>query len=543
MKRKLVLILSFLSIAVWSQPKVTTSIDTVKNKIGTEFKLSLKTNVDTLSKVKFPESKFFGALEVLESYKVDTVKKGDRYELIKKYGLTQFDSGKYTIPRIPIIINGKTVYSDSLAIEISDVKVDTLKQKMFDIKDIATVKSPMGNWWIYVLVVIGLIGLGFLIFYLLKNRKPKAKAEVIVYKTPIEKATTLLQQLESKELWQKGAVKDYYSELTDIVRNYIEEEIKIPAMESTTSELIEGLRKAAKQKKLKLSNDTVENLEKVLQQADLVKFAKVTPMDYEIEEDKKRISNTIVTIHKSIPEVVETEDELALWNEQQKEKARLEKLKREKRKKIAIIVGSAAFLILGTLGFFIATKGFDYVKDNLIGHPTKELLEGEWVYSQYGNPGVKIETPKVLMRQDASKILPKNAMALIKEMQIFTYGSMIDDFYIGVSTSTFKEETKIDLEQAAEGSIKIFETQGASNILVKTEEFDTQKGITGRKAYGTLSMVDKVSGKSTKMYYEILIFAQSNGIQQITVLQREDDQYAKKIGERMLNSVELKIAQ
>lgn len=543
MKKKLALFLSLLSIAVWSQPKVTTSIDTVKNKIGAEFKLSLKTNVDTLSKVKFPESKFFGALEVLESYKVDTVKKGDRYELIKKYGLTQFDSGKYTIPRIPIIINDKTVYSDSLSIEINDVKVDTLKQKMFDIKDIATVKSPMGNWWIYVMVVIGLIGLGFLIFYLLKNRKPKAKAEVIVYKTPIEKATTLLQQLESKELWQKGAVKDYYSELTDIVRNYIEEEIKIPAMESTTSELIEGLRKAAKQKKLKLSNDTVENLEKVLQQADLVKFAKVTPLDYEIEEDKKRISNTIVTIHKSIPEVVETEDELALWNEQQKEKARLEKLKREKRKKIAIIVGSAAFLILGTLGFFIATKGFDYVKDNLLGHPTKELLEGEWVYSQYGNPGVKIETPKVLMRQDASKILPKNAMALIKEMQIFTYGSMIDDFYVGISTSTFKEETKIDLEQAAEGSIKIFETQGASNILVKTEEFDTQKGITGRKAYGTLSMVDKVSGKSTKMYYEILIFAQSNGIQQITILQREEDQYAKKIGERMLNSVELKVAE
>ena len=88
---------------------MTTSIDTVKNKIGAEFKLSLKTNVDTLSKVKFPESKFFGALEVLESYKVDTVKKGDRYELIKKYGLTQFDSGKYTIPRIPIIINGKRV--------------------------------------------------------------------------------------------------------------------------------------------------------------------------------------------------------------------------------------------------------------------------------------------------------------------------------------------------------------------------------------------------------------------------------------------------
>ncbi|WP_235921983.1 hypothetical protein [Flavobacterium phycosphaerae] len=137
----------------------------------------------------------------------------------------------------------------------------------------------------------------------------------------------MLQQLERKELWQKGEIKNYYSELTDIARNYIEEEIHIPAMESTTSELIEGLRKAAKQQKLKLSNETVANLEKVLMQADLVKFAKVKPLDFEIEEDKKRISNSIVTIHKSIPEIVEENDELTLWNEQQKELARLQKLK------------------------------------------------------------------------------------------------------------------------------------------------------------------------------------------------------------------------
>ena len=95
MKFKIYIFILLFSTTLFAQPKkVTTSIDTVKNKIGAEFKLSLKTNVDTLSKVKFPESKFFGALEVLESYKVDTVKKGDRYELIKKYGLTQFDSGK-----------------------------------------------------------------------------------------------------------------------------------------------------------------------------------------------------------------------------------------------------------------------------------------------------------------------------------------------------------------------------------------------------------------------------------------------------------------
>ena len=84
-----------------------------------------------------------------------------------------------------------------------------------------------------------------------KKRQKREKPVEIIFTSPIEKATTLLQQLESKELWQKGEIKSYYSELTDIARNYIEEEIKIPAMESTTSELIVSLRKVASQKKLK----------------------------------------------------------------------------------------------------------------------------------------------------------------------------------------------------------------------------------------------------------------------------------------------------
>jgi len=541
MKIKLYILFFLISTSLFAQ-KVTTSIDSTKKKIGAEFKLTLKTDVDTLSKVKFPNAKFFGALEVIQSYKIDTVKNGARYELIKKYGLTQFDSGKYTIPRIPVMINGKASFSDSIKVEVNEVKVDTLKQKMYDIKDIAQVESPMGTWWIYVLIALAIAVAGFLIYKFIKKSQTKEKVEVIVYKTPIEKATTLLQQLESKELWQKGEIKHYYSELTDIARNYIEEEIHIPAMESTTSELIEGLRRAAKQKKLKLSNETVENLEKVLKQADLVKFAKVKPLDFEIEEDKKRISNSIVTIHKSIPEMVEEDDELALWNEQQKELARLQKLKKQKRVRIITTIGIILGMIVIALGSLIYFKGFDYVKDNLIGHPTKDLVEGEWVYSEYGNPGVKVETPKVLKRIDADKALPKETMALLKEMQIFIYGSMIDNFYLGVSTATFKQETQINLEQAAEGSLKVFETQGARNIIVKTEDFDTQKGISGKKAYGTLVMIDKNNGKSTKLYYEILVFAQSNGLQQITIMHEEGDKYGKQIAERVLNSVELKIA-
>jgi len=414
---------------------------------------------------------------------------------------------------------------------------------MYDIKDIAKVESPLGSWWIYLLVLLVIGVIGYFVYKFIKKRQSEPKVEAIVYTSPIEKATSLLQQLEKKELWQKGEIKNYYSELTDIARNYIEEEIHIPAMESTTSELIEGLRKAAKQQKLKLSNETVENLEKVLKQADLVKFAKVKPLDFEIEEDKKRISSSIVTIHKSIPEIVEDNDELALWNEQQKELARIQKLKKQKRVRIittiGIVLGMLMLFVLGLIYF----KGFDYVKDNFLGHPTKDLVEGEWVFSEYGNPGVKIETPKVLKRMDASKTLPKDAAALIKDMQLFVYGSMLDDFYITVATSSFKQEVQLDLDKAVEGSLKVMESQGAQNIIVKTEEFDTQQGITGKKSYGTMTILDKVKGKSTKMYYEMLVFGQNNGLQQILILHREDDKYGQQIGERILNSVELKVTQ
>ena len=541
MRLKLYILLFFTS-TLFAQ-KVSTSIDSTKKKIGSEFKLTLKADVDTAAKVLFPKSKVFGRLEVLESYKIDTIKKGSRYELIKQYGLTQFDSGKYTIPKIPILINGKQVFSDSINIEIANVKVDTLKQKMYDIKNIIQVEKPMGNWWIYLLIFIGIIGIGLLIYYFIKKRQSQPKPEVIIYKSPIEKATTLLQQLERKELWQKGEIKNYYSELTDIARNYIEEEIQIPAMESTTSELILGLQNADKKKKLKLSNETVENLEKVLKQADLVKFAKSIPLDFEIEEDKKRISNSIVTIHKSIPEEIEQTDELDLWNEQQKENARLLKLKKEKRARLISTIGIALGIIVLALGTLIYIKGFDTVKDTIFGNPTKELAQGEWVYSDYGNPAVKIETPKVLKRMDAEKVLPKQTIALLKEMQLFVYGSLIENFYVAVSTSTFKQQTEIDLTQTAEGSIKVFEGQGAQNILVKTEDFDTQKGLKGKKAYGTMTVVDKINGKSTKMYYEVLVFSQNNGLQQITVMHKEDDKYGKEIMDRILNSVELNVAQ
>ncbi|MFV8341454.1 hypothetical protein [Flavobacterium sp. XS2P39] len=541
MKIRLYLLFLLVTTFVFAQQKqVVTSIDTIKNKIGAEFKLSIKTTVDTSSKVIFPNLKSIGALEIIQSYPIDTIKTDGRYELIKKYGLTQFDSGRYVIPSIKIFIDSKPFMTDSLLVEVANVQVDTLKQKMFDIKDIAPADNSIGDWWKYLLIIALIVGIGVLIYWVIKKRQEK-KLQEEIYKTPIEKATSLMDTLEKKELWQKGEVKAYYSELTDIARNYIEEAIEIPAMESTTSELIQGLRAASVKKKMTLSQETIENLERVLKQADLVKFAKSKPLDFEITEDRNKIQKAILTLDNSIPVEVPVEED-TLLNEAQRQKQIQIQLQKKRNKRIVTAVASVVFVVVAVTTFFIVLKGFDYVKDNIFGHPTKELLEGEWVKSDYGNPGIIIETPKVLKRVDLTKTLPKNGMALIKEMQSFAYGSVIDPFYLMVSTLKFKQETEIDLAKSMDGALQSFEAQGAQNMIVKQEDFETKEGIKGLKAYGTFSQINGANKTSVKMYYEALLFSQEGGLQQILLFHEEGDTYANEISERVLNSVELKQA-
>lgn len=533
MRIKYYILFLLISMSLFAQKQVETKIDVKKNKIGAQFNLTYKTNVDTAAKVVFPTLKNFGKMEVIRSYVIDTIKHGARYDLIKKYGVTQFDSGKYVIPSLKVLINNKVFATDSILVEVSDVKVDTLKQKLFDIKPIAESEYQLSNFWRYLLIILLIFGLGALIYWLIKKYQNKQVEEVEELKSPIERATILLKNLEKKELWQKGAVKEYYSELTDIARNYIEEAIEIPAMESTTSELIVALRAASIKKKMTVSAETLENLERVLKQADLVKFAKSRPVDFEIAEDKNKIEKAILTLDKSIPIEVEPEEDTSEWDEMR----RLQKLKKEKRTRILTAVGFVVGALLVLFVFLVVTKGFDYVKDTIIGSPTKDLVEGQWVSSEYGNPKMYIETPKVLTRIDASKQFPAEVTKILKEASVFTYGSLQSNFYIALATATPKQELDYDLQKGLEGTVNGFRGQ---NVVLKQEEFQTKMGITGLKGFGTMVLLDPVLKSSVKLYFEILLFKENGGYQQVILFHEEGDKYAEQISEKVMNSVEFK---
>ena len=533
-KQLYALLALFMGAAVFGQQApVKASLDSVRIKIGAQANLTLKATVSSKDKVNFPEGKNFGQLEVLESYPVDTVRNGALYELVKKYGLTQFDSGRYVVPGLPVVINNKTVKTDSLILEVNNIKVDTLTQKLYDIKPIAEAKSQVSIWVWLLAGILVLAGAAYGVWWYIKKRRKPVKKEEVIQISPIEKATQQLQNLEKKEMLQRGEVKEYYSELADIARMYIEEAIHIPAMESTTGELIEAMRNATLRRKMALRPETFEQLESVLRTADMVKFAKSKPLDFEIAEDRSRIEKTIVVIDRSIPEEKD-EDELhtQMWLESQRRK----KAQKRRRTIIWSSVAGAVVLLLGLIGFF----GVKFLKENIWGTPTKELLEGNWVKSEYGYPGVLIETPTVLKRLDVSKMMPKETMALIKDMNMFGYGTLFSDFYVVVSTASFKQPINVDLNKASEGVIKTMELQGASDILLKTEEFKTQAGITGLRSYGTLTLKDKITSKPVRAYYEMYFFSQQGGLQQVMVLHREGDEYAPQLLERIKNSIELR---
>ena len=532
MTQKLYILFLLLSSSGFSQ-SMTSTVDSTEIKIGSQLNLILKAKVTLQDHVVFPERKFIGLWEVLESYPIDTIKKDDKLELIKKYGLTQFDSGVYKIPSIAVRINNKDFFSDSTSVRVNDVKVDTVSQPMFDIKPIIEVKKPASNWWKYFLYLLFVIGLGFLSYYIIKRIQKNKKEEIIDFASPIEKALFHAEGLEKKNLWQNGYVKQYYSELTDIARIYIEEALDVPAMESTSNELYKALRTETGKRNIKINPSLLNRFNEVLRNADLVKFAKSQPIAEEIEESKKIVNEFLITLDKETPRTKEELDNLFA------EEIKRKKAKKDKVNRILLSVGVILLALFISLGVFLRTIAYDYLKDNFIGHTSKELLEKEWVTSEYGDPAIKIETPRVLKRIVDERV-QQNLPPKVKSLAKFTYGSLLDNFSITVNSTAFKDSVSVDKDLAIENDIKYLESQGAKNLTVKVDEYEPKKELTGKKAYGTFNVLNPVSKKELKMAYEIVIFAQANSCQEFFLIYKDGDKDAEKMMERVRNSIEIK---
>lgn len=203
----------------------------------------------------------------------------NRKELLQDVIVQSFDSGMYTLPPIYFIDGGETIASNRPVLKVLPVAVDSMIT-VHDYADVVDIKrhfldylpdwlSDYGIWILLALVIIG--GAGFVYFKWLR----KGKLPLMPVKKPVPPYQLAMQQLQTlhdEHLCEKGEEKEFYTRLTDILRTYLDARFGINAMEMTSGEILELIRKNSE------AQSVYDNLRQILQLADFVKFAKMNPL-------------------------------------------------------------------------------------------------------------------------------------------------------------------------------------------------------------------------------------------------------------------------
>jgi hypothetical protein len=297
----------------WGQGyKATAQLEPNTILIGDQVNLNLNFSFPSGTQVVWPSIKdtILGNIQVISRTNVDTSWSADKknLQLTQKLRLTCFDSGFYTIP--PIRFYYRNLPDTTIRFEQTEIQILTVHTLAVDttlaIKPIkGPVKIPFSILEYMPWIVAGLLFLaiaGFLLYYLIRRRKgePIFLLRPSVKYQPHEWALMELEKLRLRKLWQAGKTKEYHTELTDILRKYIEDRFHLMAMESTTGEILEDL-----EEKTGILKEYRTTLGDILSMADLVKFAKYLPLpedhEHSLEYAVDFINKTFTTPEIPVP--------------------------------------------------------------------------------------------------------------------------------------------------------------------------------------------------------------------------------------------------
>ncbi len=361
MRFKLFYILLFSAIVTnYAQSSlVKAEIDKKAIRIGEQFEYKL--TISTAENVIIPKLDNLKGLEVVDSLKVDTIKN----KLVKKYILTGFDSGAFYIPSQQIFIKNQAHITDSLLVSVATIPVDTTKIKKFEIKGIRGEPYQFDDVKKYVYWGIGLLLLVIVTLYFALKRSDKSIFRTTTSELPpYQEALRRLQLLDEKLLWQNNQVKAYYSELTFIVKNYLETALNVRALEQTTNDLVDNLTDLNDADVLDTEKETIVKLRQLFEQSDLVKFAKSEPLAHEIEADRNIATFLINNLKPSIVEEnQETSHKQPLIIVQKPEVSQPSKMV-----KVIIIIVAVLVVLLTSYGITKAVLMSNQVKQSLVAN-------------------------------------------------------------------------------------------------------------------------------------------------------------------------------
>lgn len=288
----------FAALAQQATAKVT--VDPVEIMIGEQSVVTVEVIAPKGHTIMFPvyERDMVEGVEVIGMVRPDTLYAHDVMTLTQRYVITSFDSALYHIPYLPILDDTDTIRTNGFGLkvtspelsdmsksyleEIAEAKPDSLDLEKLGVFDVKPIKEVPFVWQDYLIAALlflfFLVAVGILITALILLRKKKEKGYFFTPKVidpPHVVALNALNKLKEEKIWTQGREKEYYTELTDILRRYIEERFRVNAFEKTSDEILAAMNNFVE------AGSSHECLQQVLKLADLVKFAKYKPLQDE----------------------------------------------------------------------------------------------------------------------------------------------------------------------------------------------------------------------------------------------------------------------
>ena len=227
-------------------------------------------------------------LDIIKRSEVERTADADSNVIVKQQlTLMTFDTGQIQVPAVGLTYaksfddpDRLKAYTDPINLYSTTISVDTTMAYKPIVEPIAApVQMKEVFPWILAVLLMALVVFG--IWYWRKHRKTKVDADGNIVRGPVippyDKAVGDLENLRQQKLWQSGKVKEYFSSLTDIAREYIEGQFGVNAVEMTTDDILEEV------KPLHFSQETYNKLKETMEVADLVKFAKYSAANLESE--------------------------------------------------------------------------------------------------------------------------------------------------------------------------------------------------------------------------------------------------------------------
>ncbi len=262
---------------ICAQSSVRTVVDTTLVTVGDRIEVMVTVDAPSNAQVVWPDSLDLSPFEVVSARALPPQAAGDRTQTSIVLSLTAFELGELEIPSFDVTVmasNGsrEVIPTDRYGVEVVSVGAD-------DTGDIRDIRGPVSIavsvirlvLWGLLLVALVVAALWALRRWRASRRGEQAAKPGPPPRPAHELALEALQRVESSPMLERGQVKEYHIEVSDILRRYVEARFRVPALEMTTGEVLGGLAKTG------VGAEFRSGLQRLLDQCDMVKFAKVRP--------------------------------------------------------------------------------------------------------------------------------------------------------------------------------------------------------------------------------------------------------------------------